>query len=72
MTITLAAGGDELYNYIQVNQQSGFSQTVPDYTNVFGGRGVFSSRVNVVQDVRISPRTQSDLYGIESWNFEQQ
>ncbi len=72
MTITLAAGGDELYNYIQVNQQSGFSQTVPDYTNVYGGRGVFSSRVNLIQDVRISPRTQSDLYGIEAWGFKQQ
>lgn len=72
MRITLAAGGDELYNYIQVNQQSGFSQTVPDYTNIFGGRGVFSSRVNLVQDVRISPRTQSDLYGITAWGFKQQ
>lgn len=72
MRITLAAGGDELYNYIQVNQQTGFSQTVPDYTNIYGGRGVFSSRVNLVKDVRISPRTQSDLYGIESWGFKQQ
>ncbi len=72
MQIALAGGGDELYNYIQVNQQTGFSQTVPDYTNVFGGRGVFSSRINLVQEVRISARTQSDLYGIESWGFKQQ
>lgn len=72
MTITLAAGGDELYNYIQVNQQTGFSQTVPDYTNISGGRGVFSSRVNLVKDVSISARTQSDLYGIEAWGFKQQ
>lgn len=72
MRITLAAGGDELYNYIQVNQQSGFSQSIPDYTNISGGRGVFSSRVNLVQDVRISPRTQSDLYGISAWGFQQQ
>lgn len=72
MRITLAAGGDELYNYIQVNQQSGFSQTVPDYTNIFGGRGVFSSRVNLVKDANISARTQSDLYGIEAWGFQQQ
>ena len=72
MTITIAAGGDELYNYIQVNQQTGFSQTVPDYTNIFGGRGVFSSRVNLVKNVVISARTQSDLYGIEAWGFQQQ
>ena len=70
--IKLSAGGDELYNYIQVNSQSGFSQAVPDYTNVSGGFGVFSSRVNLVQDVRISPRTQSDLYGISAWGFQQQ
>ena len=71
MQIFLSAGGDELYNYIQVNAQSGFSQTVPDYTNVTGGFGVFSSRVSLVRDVRISSRTQTDLFG-KPWGFVQQ
>ncbi len=68
MQIFLSAGGEELYNYIQVNMQSGFSQTVPDYTNVKGGYGVFSSRVNLVKPVTISSRTQSDLFG-KPWGF---
>lgn len=69
--IKLSAGADELYNYMQVNSQSGFSQTVPDYTNVVGGFGVFSSRVNLVQEARISAGTQKDLYG-KPWGFVQQ
>ena len=69
--IKLAAGGDELYNYIQVNSQTGYSQTVPDYTNVSGGFGVFSSRINLTKDVSISAGTQIDLYG-KPWGFVQQ
>ena len=69
MQIFLSAGGDELYNYIQVNQQTGFSQTIPDYTNILGGYGVFSSRVNLVKDVMISSRTAIDLYSIDAWGF---
>lgn len=69
--IKLSAGGDELYNYMQVNSQSGFSQTVPDYTNVMGGFGVFSSRINLTQEARISAGTQKDLYS-KPWGFVQQ
>lgn len=69
--IRLAAGADELYNYIQVNTPSGFSQTIPDYTNVKGGYGVFSSRINLTKDVSISSATQVDLYG-KHWGFVQQ
>lgn len=69
MKIFLSAGGDELYNYIQVNQQTGFSQTIPDYTNIVGGYGVFSSRINLVKDVMISSNTARDLYRIEAWGF---
>lgn len=69
--IRLAAGADELYNYIKVNSQTGFSQTIPDYTNVTGGYGVFSSRINLTSDVQISAGTQVDLYG-KPWGFVQQ
>lgn len=72
MKILISAGGDELYNYIQVNSQSGFSQTVPDYTNINGGYGVFSSRVHLESEVGISPGTKRDLYGKEAWGFVQQ
>lgn len=69
--IKLSAGADELYNYIQVNSQSGFSQTVPDYTNITGGYGVFSSRINLTKEAAISAGTQIDLYKKESWGFVQ-
>lgn len=69
--VRLSAGADELYNYIQVNSQSGFSQSVPDYTNVSGGYGVFSSRINIVKNLGISSATQEGLYG-KPWGFVQQ
>ena len=70
-TITLAAGGEELYNYIQVNAPSGgFSQTIPDYTNINGGYGVFSSRMNLTNKVNLSAKTQTDLLGMP-WGFRQ-
>ena len=68
--IFISAGGDELYNYILVNQQTGYSQTIPDYTNVFGGYGVFSSRVTLLKQAGISARTKSDLYS-QPWGFRQ-
>ena len=71
MKVFLSAGGDELYNYIQINSQTGYAQSVPDYTNVNGGYGVFSSRINLVKDVLISSATQRDLYG-KPWGFVQQ
>ena len=68
--IKLSAGADELYNYIQVNSETGFSQAVPDYTNVTGGYGVFSSRISLIQEASISAGTQKDLYG-KPWGFVQ-
>lgn len=72
MEVFVAAGGDELYNFIQVNQQTGFSQTIPDYTNIKGGYGVFSSRINLRKQVKISSTTSIGLYGKEAWGFKQQ
>lgn len=69
--VRLSAGADELYNYIQINSQSSFSQSVPDYTNISGGYGVFSSRINIAQDLGISAAAQRDLYGKTSWGFVQ-
>ena len=70
--IMIAAGGEELYNYIVVNSISGYSQSVPDYTNIEGGYGVFSSRVNFIKSVWLSTRAHADLYGKKEWGFKQQ
>lgn len=63
--ITLAAGGDEMYNFIQVNTNGGgYSQTVPDYTNIKGGYGVFSSRLTIRRDdILLDRMTLAKLYG---------
>ena len=67
--IMIAAGGDELYNYIQVNAMAGgLSQTVPDYTNVTGGYGVFSSRINKTKSISLTSRAQVDLFS-KPWGF---
>jgi hypothetical protein len=71
--IVIAAGGEELYNYIQINAQAGgLSQSIPDYTNINGGYGVFSSRINKSRNAKISGRTATDLYGKTAWHFVQQ
>ena len=69
MEIFISAGGDELYNYIQVNSVTSYSQTVPDYTNVSGGYGVFSSRVNLSKVVSLDAATMRELYGSTAWGF---
>lgn len=62
LTVSLAAGGDELYNYIVINQGAGgLSQSIPDYTNINGGYGVFSSRVNIKKTVKLGYRAQADM-----------
>ncbi len=69
--IIVAAGGEEFYNYVQVNAPNGgFNQTIPEYTNVHGGFGVFSSRINIMKEVGLSQRTQAELYGM-NWGFRQ-
>lgn len=69
--IYLSAGGNELYNYIEINSPNqGLSQNIPDYTNVNGGFGVFSSRINLATTARLSARTQTDLLNM-NWGFKQ-
>lgn len=69
--ISVVAGGRELNNYVQINSPSeGFSQTIPDYTNINGGYGVFSSRINLNATAALSAKTQTDLIGM-NWGFKQ-
>jgi hypothetical protein len=42
-----------------------------DYTNINGGYGVFSSRINLIKEVGISASTQTDLYG-KPWGFREE
>lgn len=72
LTLSIAAGGDELYNFISVNGPSNsIVQNVPEYTNINGGYGVFSSRVLLEKNVKLSSNTFLALQKHENWRFRQ-
>ena len=68
--ISISAGGEELYNFISVNgPSSSLVQNIPEYTNVNGGYGVFSSRAAVERRVKLS--SIPELCARENWRFRQ-
>lgn len=72
LEVEIIAGGEELYNYILVNgSNSSIVQTIPEYTNIRGGYGVFSSRTKVSSLARMNSLTQLELIRHTSWNFRQ-
>ena len=72
LTIKISAGGVELYNFISVNgPSSSIVQSIPEYSNVNGGYGVFSSRTTIQKDVRLSAQTFTELMRHENWRFRQ-
>lgn len=70
--IAIAAGGEELYNYITVNgPSSSIVQNIPEYTNIKGGYGIFSTRTMIETWVNLGS-TQADLINNhENWRFRQ-
>lgn len=72
LRVKISAGGDELYNFISVNGPSAsIVQIVPEYTNVNGGYGVFSSRTTIEKKVKLSSQTFVELCNHENWHFRQ-
>lgn len=70
--VSIAAGGDELYNFISVNAPSNsIVQNLPEYTNVNGGYGVLSSRTMFKKRMRLSGNTIPELMKRENWHFRQ-
>ena len=63
--------GDELDTYMELNNSSlGLSEIVPEYTNIDGGYGLFSSRVkknfNDIRQVNLSLNT---IFGLKENNI---
>ena len=57
-----SAGGEEIFNYINVNKPSiGTVQKKPEYSNITNGLGVFSSRNKNVIGMQITPTTLSEI-----------
>ena len=73
LTVKISAGGEELYNFISVNGPStSISQNVPEYSNIAGGYGVFSSRTHIIKNVKMSPQSLTELtVDHENWRFRQ-
>ena len=69
--IMISAGGDELYNFITVNgPSSSIVQTIPEYINIKGGYGVFSSRSQNEKWVNFQSLTDL-MRKHPNWNFRQ-
>lgn len=65
--ISIAAGNEELYNFISVNApSSSIVQSIPEYTNVKGGYGVFASRTMQEKWVKFN-----SIYDIAKWGFRE-
>lgn len=59
--LVLVAGSDDLSIYMDVNKPStGIIQEKPEYTNIEGGLGLFSSRLNKKPDSRVLDGTSWD------------
>lgn len=71
LKVTIAAGGDDLYNFITVNgPSSSLVQNINEYTNIVGGYGVFSSRTLIEKQIKVG-NTLTELRKFEDWRFEQ-
>lgn len=72
ITISISAGGEDLYNFIMVNGPSNsIVQTIPEYTNVIGGYGVFSSRTSISKTVAFGSTLLELRKKHPEWLFEQ-
>ena len=71
LCVSIAAGGYELYNFISVNgPSSSIVQNIPEYTNIIGGYGVFSSRT--MKEKWINMNSINNLMDRhENWRFRQ-
>lgn len=73
LEVIISAGGEELNNFIVINEPSNsVLQNIPEYTNISGGYGVFSSRTHISRKMRLSTATMVQLINNHpNWNFSQ-
>lgn len=68
--IVVTSTGDELYNYILIQNSGSAIQDTPEYTNIDNGLGIFSSRSICTKVVSISEVTINKLISDYDWGFE--
>ena len=68
--IVVTATGDELYNYILIQNSNSAIMDTPEYTNINNGLGIFSSRSVCTHKVEIDERTINTLIrDYPQWGF---
>ncbi len=70
--ISISAGGEELNMYYLLHQAQNASPISPDFTNIDGGCGLFSSRTTIEKVARLSSTCKRDLFSVTSWGFKEQ
>ena len=69
--VTIAAGGDELMQYIYLNDPyNGVPLGDNDLALIDGGYGVFSSKMTVKHGIRLGGETVPDLVAMPYWGFK--
>lgn len=70
VVINISAGGEELNTFIDVNAPStSIIEEVPQYTNIEGGTGIFSSRRNGSRSYKLSSASEDRLIKNYDWGF---
>ena len=71
--VTLSVGGHELYESFLMNSVLDNGLTTNAFSNIEGeGIGLFSSRTNIVKNLRLSGSTLTDLFGMTAWGFKEE
>ncbi len=68
--IVITATGDELYNYMLIQNSTGAIQDTPEYTNIENGMGIFSSRSQCKKMLKVHDQSISTLIkDYPQWGF---
>lgn len=68
--IVITATGDELYDYMLIQNSTGAIQDTPEYTNIENGMGIFSSRSQYSKMLNIHEQSIDDLIkNYPQWGF---
>lgn len=69
--VTITAGGEHMRQYYLTNNSSqGFILGDPEFSQIEGGYGVFSSRMTISQAVRLGGETVPDLVAMTKYGFK--
>ena len=70
VVVNISAGGDQLNTFIDVNApSSSIIQEVPQYTNIDGGTGIFSSRRSISRSYKLLSTSEDKLINDYNWGF---